>query len=374
MRMFYTSYELTGCKVRGNIMNLPMPRLCVVGNLLGRNEGYITTQGLILADLFANAGYSVRSCSSRINRLVRLCDIAKTIIACKNRTDVIILDVYSGQSMIIADTVSTICKLLKIPLIAVLRGGNLPQFVEKYPQWTQRILRRADILVAPSHFLAKEFEKYDFSVRVIPNVIDIDLYPFKPRSQISSRLIWMRSFHPIYNPQMALDVLARLRSANMPTTLTMAGADKGLESEIKKRTEEMGLSSSVRFPGFLTSEAKAREFANADIYINTNHIDNMPVSVVEACAFGLPVVATRVGGISHLLSHGENGILVKDGDADEMASAITNLLSNKDLTEKLSNGGRRLAEQSAWPSVRSKWNVLFEELGAGEKIVNVGSD
>lgn len=371
--MFHTSHELTGWEIAANRMSVPKPRLCVVGNLLGRNEGFITTQGLILADLFANDGYSVRSCSSKINRLFRLCDIAKTIIACKNSTDLVILDVYSGQSVIIADTVSTLCRLFKIPLIAVLRGGNLPQFVKKYPRWTRRILKRADILVAPSRFLAEEFGKFNFSVRVIPNVIDVERYPFKPRRRISPRLIWMRSFHPIYNPQMALNVLARLRSANMATTLTMAGADKGLESEIKKRAEEMGLSSLVRFPGFLTSEAKVREFANADIYINTNHIDNMPVSVVEACAFGLPVVATRVGGISHLLSHGENGMLVEDDNAEEMAAAITNLLRNEDLTEKLSQGGRRLAEDSAWPSIRSQWNLLFEELKAGKKIADAGS-
>ena len=83
----------------------------------------------------------------------------------------------------------------------------------------------------------------------------------------------------------------------------MAGKDKGLEENLRKMAEEMNLSDKIRFVGFLDSEEKLKEFADADIYINTNRIDNMPVSVLEARAFGLPVVSTDVGGLPHLIEH-----------------------------------------------------------------------
>jgi Glycosyltransferase len=348
-------------------MNLKSFRLCFIGNMLGRNAGYITTQGMIIADLFAKDGYEVVSSSPKLNRALRLMDIARTIVENKNSIDVLVLDVYSGKSMIIADTASLLCKRLKIPLISVLRGGNLPVFMKRYPRWTRRVFKRADILVAPSFFLAEEMEREGFRVRVVPNVINLAAYPFRQRRQIAPNLIWMRSFHEIYNPQMALQVLEKLRWKYREATLVMAGTDKGLEPEIKALAEKMGLRSAVRFPGFLSREEKAREFSQADVYINTNRIDNMPVSVVEACAFGLPVVATDVGGISHLLTHGENGLLVADGGVDEMAVAVERLLDDEELTAKLSKNGRRLAERSDWAFLKNVWLEMFEKLTGEEK-------
>ena len=88
----------------------------------------------------------------------------------------------------------------------------------------------------------------------------------------------------------------------------------------------------------------------------------MPVSVLEAGAFGLPVVATAVGGIPHLLRDGQTGLLVPDGDATAMAEAVRRLLSEPGLAAALSANGRQLAESCGWPRVRAQWESLFAEV------------
>lgn len=338
------------------------PRLCFVGSMLGRNAGYITTQGQITADLFTAEGYETVCVSAKINRLARLAEIASVLIKNRRRFDLVLLEVYGGMSFFIADIVSLICKFFKKPLIMVLHGGGLPALIGKRPSWTKRVLRRANCLVAPSTFLAQNIGKHGFKIKVIANVIDLDIHPFHERRRISPRLIWMRSFHPVYYPQMAVKVLDELRKTYPNATLTMGGVDKGLEPEIKQMVAEMNLSDAVRFPGFLDTEQKAVEFSKADIYLNTNRIDNMPVSVLEACAFGLPVVATNVGGLPFLISHGENGLLVENENATEMVEAVKLLLEDSDLAQKISRGGRALAEKSGWQSVRAEWEKLFAEI------------
>lgn len=335
------------------------PRLCFVGSMLGRNAGHITTQGQITADLFAAEGYETTCVSSKINRFARLVDIAAALIKNRRRFDLVLLEVYSGLSLIIADLTSLLCRFFKLPLVMVLHGGNLPEFLEKYPRWTKRVLRRADRLVAPSRFLASRIGAHGFEIQIVANVVELDLYAFRERREIRPNLLWMRSFHPIYNPQMAVEALDRLRADYPEATLTMAGVDKGLEPEIKKMVADRGLAAAVRFPGFLDAAQKAREFSRADVYLNTNRADNMPVSVVEACAFGVPVVATNVGGLPYLIADGDNGLLVENENAGEMAAAIKKLLENPDLTQKISNGGRTLAEQSGWSAVRAAWEKLF---------------
>lgn len=330
--------------------------------MLGRNADYITTQGLITADLFAADGYKVTCVSSKINRAARLAEIVQTLLKGARKFDVVLLDTYSGLNFVTADVTGFLCRLFKLPVIMILRGGNLPQFMAKHPRWSRRVLNRASVLVAPSEFLANEIGDWGYDIPIITNIINLSRYPFRERSVIAPKLIWMRSFHPVYNPEMAVKVLARLRESEPDATLTMAGADKGLENKIKAMVEEMGLSGAVKFAGFLDLEKKIKEFSDADIYINTNRIDNMPVSVVEARALGLPVVATNVGGLPCLIKQGENGFLVPNDNVDAMVENIKKLLDSSDLTRKISRNGRLLAERSDWVAVRFEWETLFSDL------------
>src|SRR5262245_56483075 len=151
----------------------------------------------------------------------------------------------------------------------------------------------------------------------------------------------------------------------------MAGQDKGLEFEIRRLAEELGLNGAVHFPGFLDMAAKVKEGDAADIYINTNHVDNMPVTVVEACAMGLPVVATAVGGVPDLLTDGETGLLVPDNDDQAMTAAIQRLLNDPALAMRLSTNGRLLAERSSWEQVRPLWERIFAEVMARAKHIGM---
>jgi L-malate glycosyltransferase len=335
-------------------------RLCIAGNLVGRHQGFVTTQGQIVADLFAREGYEVISVSSKRNRALRLIDIVWTIFRNRRIIDVLIVEVYSGLAIVVADVAGRVASLLGIRSIFVLHGGNLPDFTKRHPNFVKRILNRANLLAAPSRYLVKEMSTYGFNVTVIPNVVDLDNYPYTERKQISPKLFWMRSFHSLYNPEMALDVFGQIRSEYPAATMVMAGVDKGLEDEIKRKAYARGFGNSIRFPGFLDHEHKIKEFSAADVYLNTNRVDNMPISVVEAWAMGVPVVATNVGGLVHLIESGETGLLVADGDADGMASAVRALLGDPEMTKRLSVQGRSQAELSSWRSVREKWEHAFE--------------
>ncbi|MFL6203626.1 MAG: glycosyltransferase, partial [Thermoanaerobaculia bacterium] len=107
--------------------------------------------------------------------------------------------------------------------------------------------------------------------------------------------------------------------------------------------------------GFLDAEGKRREFAAHDVFLNTNRVDNAPVSVLEAAAFGLPVVSTDVGGIPCLLRDGEEALLVPEGNAEAMAGAVRRLLDEPGLAGRLSAAGREVAERSSWERVRRLW-------------------
>ncbi|HEX6127078.1 MAG TPA: glycosyltransferase family 4 protein [Pyrinomonadaceae bacterium] len=350
-------------------MTKPLPRICIVGQLVGRNKGFIPTQGQVLADLLEQEGYEVVSVSSKLNRALRLWEVVQTIIQKRRSTDLLIIEVYSGLSFLLADIASLTARAFGLPVVFVLHGGNLPEFGERYPAWTRRVLRRARYLVAPSSFLATKMAAFGDYMTVIPNIISFEKYNYRRRGLIKPRILWMRSFHDIYNPKLALESFALIKERFPEATLVMAGPDKGKLEETMQMARSLGVAESVRFPGFLDEVQKSNEFDQADIFLNTTRIDNMPVGIVEACAAGLPVVATDVGGISALLTDRLSGMLVKSADPRDISNAVTELLMKPDLAETLSRNGKSVADNSAWPNVLAQWRELFEKVLGSDDLI-----
>jgi glycosyltransferase involved in cell wall biosynthesis len=329
------------------------------------HPGLVVTQGVRLSGLFRSAGYPVIAVSTSTSRFVRLAEIAGTLLARGKGLDVLIVHTYGGRSFVVEDAASAIGRAWGVPVVFLLHGGALPEFVERHPRWARRVLRRASMIVAPSPYLARTATGLGLRSRVIPNVIEAGRYPYRERRALLPRLFWMRTFDPDYNPFMALEVLRRVREVHADAALVMGGEDKGLRSAVAARAAELGLADALQLPGFLDLAGKVRAGAWCDIFINTSHYDNMPVAVVEAAAMGLPVVSTAVGGVPDLLVDGETGLLVPDGDVEAMSAAVLRLLVDPALASHLSRNGRNLALRSDWDAVRGQWEDLFASLGNG---------
>jgi L-malate glycosyltransferase len=343
-------------------MSRHSPRLGVVAPMNGIHHGHVTTQGLILATRFAAEGLPVVATSHAQSRYRRLVDITVDLLRRGREIDVVILAVYGGRSFVVEDLASRISRWHGHRLVMFLHGGAMPAFMARFPRWTRAVLGRADLLIAPSAYLQRAVAAHGFQARVIPNVIDLGCYPFRRRSHVRPRLFWMRTFHPFWNPEMAIRVVRRLKADFPDVSLVMAGQDSGLRAPMIEAARRAGLGDAVRFPGFLDHDHKVHEAQHADIFVNTNHVDNMPVAVVEAAAMGLPVVSTDVGGLPDLLQHERTALLVRDDDDAGMAAQIRRLIEEPALADRLSGNGRQMAEGMAWESVRTKWFEMFDEL------------
>lgn len=339
-----------------------LPRIAITGPMLGRNPGYVTTQGEFLTDLLRESGYDVVSTSVRPGRFRRLADTISTLHRELPRLDLVIVETYSGPSFVVEDIVTRMVRAHSKPLIMHLHGGGMPAFAMRFPKWSERVLRRAAALVAPSEFLAREMRPTAGEVRVIPNILDVESYPYRHREHVTPRLLWMRAYHEIYNPLMALRVLARVREQLPEATLVMAGQDKGMRDVVAAGARELRLDGAVEILGFLDERRKREVAARCDVFLNTTNVDNAPVAVVEMAAFGIPVVTTDVGGIRDLVIDGYTGLLVNAGDADAMAEAVVRLVREPGLAARLSTAGAQLAAEWAWPPVRARWEKLFTEV------------
>jgi glycosyltransferase involved in cell wall biosynthesis len=341
------------------------PRLCFVGPHLGRHPGWVLSQGEILAQNFRDEGWLALETSSLLNPLLRAADMASTLWRKSREIDLVILSCYSGRAFRFTEMIGKLCEKFGLPLVAVLHGGALPEFFAAEPARAKKALGRARALVAPSPFLARAATELGLAAKIIPNVFAVEKYLDRERRELDSgapRLLWMRTFHEIYQPVLALETLAILRRKGVAARLTMAGQDKGELETCRRRAAELGLAEIVEFPGFLDLPAKIAAFSRHDLFLNTNQIDNTPVTVLEAAAAGLPIVATAAGGLPHLLEDGKEALLAPIGDAGALAAAVERLLGDEELRRKIAGGGRQVAEKSSWTAVYALWQELFQEI------------
>ncbi len=96
-------------------------------------------------------------------------------------------------------------------------------------------------------------------------------------------------------------------------------------------------------------------YRSADIVVNPSLVDNMPISILEALASGIPVVSTNVGGVPVLVEHGKTAILVPPRDPEEMAVAVLGLVRDPAQYSRLRDAGMQLIQRYAWTAVREQW-------------------
>jgi glycosyltransferase involved in cell wall biosynthesis len=121
----------------------------------------------------------------------------------------------------------------------------------------------------------------------------------------------------------------------------------------------------VTFAGPMAPGEIWRAYDQADVYIQTSNIDNMPTSVLEAYASGLPVVATAAGGVPAILEDGEHGLLASIDDHVLVAEAVLRLLADPGLAGRLTTSARRQAETCTWPAVRNAWTDAYRSVLRG---------
>lgn len=130
-----------------------------------------------------------------------------------------------------------------------------------------------------------------------------------------------------------------------------------IETTIKSRLAEC-----VLFTGYIPENLKSLYYRAADIFVLPSFSEAFPLTLLEAGASGLPIVATDVGGISDILHDGINGFMVKTGDPEDLTEKILTLLGDDKLRERLGKKGQMLAEQYSWESVAEETEKLYLDL------------
>lgn len=191
---------------------------------------------------------------------------------------------------------------------------------------TKITFEQAAVVSSVSHWLLHRLQEL-FQLRktqLIRNVVDTDLFYYKPGSNSKKRFIHVSLMHPLKNVRGILYALAALNQKTTDWEMIFIGP--ALTADLRL-AGEIGLSNQIAWKGTLQYADVANEMQQADALVHFSKYENLPCVVNEALCCGLPVFSSNVGGIAELINS-SNGILVEEGDVDALANALYSFLQN----------------------------------------------
>lgn len=259
-----------------------------------------------------------------------------------------------------------IAKLRGVPVVVNYRGGEAGEFFDNAFSWVKPSLSQVDAIVVPSGFLEAVFGKRGFPTSIVPNIIDLSRFPSETQPlslqlKESPNLIVTRNLESIYDNATAVRAFSIIRCVYPGATLTIAGTGPEREA-LEKLSEGLGVSDALVFAGRVDNERMGSLYRCADVMINPSLADNMPISVLEALASGVPVVTTNVGGVPYLVEHEKTALLVPVKDPEAMAEAVLLLLNNPAKADQIRQAGLDTVQRYTWPRARVPLLRVYEQL------------
>ncbi len=222
-----------------------------------------------------------------------------------------------------------------------------------YQSITQFSIQKSDGITAVSEYLRQEtVEHFDVPasrIEVIPNFVDLNFYKRDAHpchrarlSQEGERIVMhISNFRPVKRVDDAVRVFARIARA-LPARLVLIG-DGPERGRVQQTAEEEGVAERVTFLG--KQESVAEILSCADLFLLPSASESFGLVALEAMSCGVPVVATRVGGVPEVVPEGEAGYLADVGDVDLMAARGIEILSDRETWRAMSAAARASAER-----------------------------
>jgi glycosyltransferase involved in cell wall biosynthesis len=230
----------------------------------------------------------------------------------------------------------------------------------------KKMLAKCRIITATTHQLARETARYtdaDRPIYVIPFGVDLARFPLSPspgtpgegRGEGSSgrpiTLGFVKWLKPKYGPDVLLEAFAKIHAARPNTKLILAGKGE-LQPQLEKRVVELNLQNAVQILGRVDHDKVPALIRSFDIMVmpSVYESETFGVAAIEASASGVPVVASKVGGVPEAVIHNQTGLLVSPRDVDALATACITLIDNAALRRDMGQAGRRFVERYySWP-------------------------
>ncbi|NQT72679.1 MAG: glycosyltransferase family 4 protein [Chloroflexi bacterium] len=260
---------------------------------------------------------------------------------------------------------------IKVPLVTTLHLGKLESegrifstLVKIYESTMGNlIVRRSDHVIAVSNAVADHARSISHAstpVTVIPNGVDSHVFrPPRNGKPIGKTVLFVGRLISNKGPETLIKAIPWVLLRHPDTKFVFVG-DGPLLDRLKTKVDQMDILHAVSFLG--TRHDVPDQMRHATLFVRPSFTEGMPLTVLEAMASALPVIATPVGGTPELLKDSTCGHLVPVGDSSALANAIVYMLDNRFAAIEMGNRGRELVQDGySWEFIVEQTERVYQE-------------
>ena len=237
-----------------------------------------------------------------------------------------------------------LARLAGKPYVFHLHGGAFDRYHAGLSRleraWVERTVRKARVVFVLSESWATWLREAigHPDVRVLPNpVLPVALPADVAREP--QTLLFLGRLEEAKGVFVLIEALARLAGVRPGLRAILAG--EGDLAAVRAAAAAAGVAERIELPGWVAGEAKACLLARAGIFVLPSRFEGVPMALLEAQAAGLPVVATRVGGIPQVVVEGYSGMLAEPDDVASLVAALKPVLADAAEARRMGETGRR---------------------------------
>jgi glycosyltransferase involved in cell wall biosynthesis len=334
----------------------------IIGTNYSNKFGAVKTQGEYLYELLVENNLDAQIVSDHHNFIKRILQTCLAILKLPQKSNLII-QVYGTKSLYLEWLSSIIGIWKRHKIILTLHGGDIPNMYlnSKFKQYFfNGLFRNAKIITAPSEYLFVGLREVgaplnENKLTIIKNFINLEDYSIDSEVTKKDSIFWMRAFHDVYNPLLALQCLNELKKDGLKLKLYMAGPNQGLLDKTIEEIKVLNLEEDLVLLGKIDNKVKSEIAHKCFVYLNTTRIDNSPVAFLEMMALGLPIVSTNVGGIKYWVQDKSNALLADNNTAIELKENIKKLIIDDNIFNKIRTDNFKKVEEFSKERVSKDW-------------------
>ncbi len=257
----------------------------------------------------------------------------------------------------------------RCPVLIHTHGAEFAPFFCKLPQWLQKLMsfifRRCSGFIVLSESW-KEFYCYQMKLNTLkvftlPNAVALP--PHVPdREQLrASKLVFCGRVGQRKGAFDLIQAFSLLPNHLKNSTELILAGDGDLE-QAQEMTTKLELSSSVRFLGWIGSKQRDQILKEADIFVLPSYNEGLPMAILEAMAWGLPIITTPVGGIPEVVIQGQNGLLIEPGNVSQLSKSIQYLMQDITLRQSMGKFSRETVKSFDINSYSKKLTSIYNNV------------
>ncbi|MCQ2341407.1 MAG: glycosyltransferase family 4 protein [Paludibacteraceae bacterium] len=319
--------------------------------------GGISGQVTELYNHLTEDGASVCVFTTKASMLMRLCLFFRLLLV-SHQYDILHIHGCSYRGML-PIVYGVICgKCWRKRIIITYHGGEAAEYFAKHIHFVRKWLMKADERIVLSDFLKNIFDRYQIPCVVIPNIVSFASLNAK-RMVVNPpiRFISVRHLRDLYNIPCILCAFEKVHRSVPNSTLQILGQGP-LRSSLEQWVRKHGLTQNVVFVGQVPNTEISHYLSQSDVMLSAPHIDNMPVSVLEAMNAGVLVISSRVGGVPYIIDENRTGLFFADDNSDELAEKMIWAIEHSNDVQQLIDAAQIEVQKYKWDNIREKiYNV-----------------